>query len=149
MFGAIDTSATGMTAERLRMDTIADNLANSNTTRTEDGGPYMRKVVRLEPREKKERGIPGLISLPRQGLSARDSGRGVRATEITEAEGEPKRVHDPSHPDAGEDGYVEKPNVEPVKEMVDMITASRAFQANTTAVESAKQMFNRALQIAH
>ena len=145
MFNAINSSASGLTAERLRMDTISDNLANANTTRTEDGGPYMRKVVRFEPRRQK---VDGFRIFQRQFQPGPAAGRGVRATGVVEAAGEPRRVHDPGHPDAGDDGYVSMPNVDPIKEMVDMITATRSYQANTTAIQSAKTMFNSALDIA-
>ncbi len=145
MFGAINSSASGLTAERLRMDTIADNLANANTTRTEDGGPYMRKVVQLEPRREQLNNFP---SFARHFKPQTIAGRGVRAVGIVEAEGDPRRKFDPDHPDANEDGHLLMPNVDPIKEMVDMMTATRAYQANVTAIESAKTMFNSALDIA-
>lgn len=146
LFQAIDSSASGMTAERLRMDVIADNLANASATRTEGGGPYMRKVVTMEPREETRFGA--LVSLMESGESTVTAGQGVRVTGIEQAEGEPRRIYDPEHPDANAEGYVLMPNVEPTKEMVDMITASRAYEANVSAIEASKQMFNQALQIA-
>ncbi len=147
LFSAINTSASGLTAERLRMDVISDNLANVNTTRTEDGGPYMRKVVSLEPRNG-DSTFPSISSLVPGESANKEAGNGVRVRGIVEAEGEPKRTYSPQHPDANEEGYVLKPNVEPVKEMVDMITASRAYQANTTAISTSKKMFKQGLNIA-
>lgn len=146
LFQAINASASGMTAERLRMDVIADNLANASATRTEDGGPYMRKVVTMEPRSETRFGT--LVSMLSNRESTITAGHGVRVTGIQQADGEPRRIYDPEHPDANEDGYVLMPNVEPTKEMVDMITASRAYEANVSSIESSKQMFNQALQIA-
>jgi len=166
IFETIDTAASGMTAERLRMDVISNNLANANSTRTEDGGPYMRKVVHLEPRngngntfddefeQLTDRELPFDLDTPdvsiggTDGFSTEEPGMGVRVTGIREAEGEPRRVYNPDHPDANEQGYVLRPNVEPVKEMVDMMTASRAYQANVTTIQSAKAMFSQAMQIA-
>ncbi|MFB6356034.1 MAG: flagellar basal body rod protein FlgC [bacterium] len=145
LFNTIDTAASGMTAERMRMDVISDNLANANTTRTEDGGPYMRKVVRLEPRQDEKSGMLPDVSI--DGFSSQHPGNGVRVVGIEQAEGKPRRVFRPNHPDANEEGYLKMPNVEPTKEMVDMITASRAFTANTKAIKTAKGMFNQALQI--
>ncbi len=146
MFRAIDTAGSGLTAERTRMDVISDNLANANTTRTEDGGPYMRKVVQFEPRESDESMFSGLK--PSAPSGKKQLGEGVRVRQITEAEGEPRRAYEPEHPDANDEGYVLKPNVDPAKEMVDMITATRAYEANVSSIDSAKNMFNEALQIA-
>jgi len=145
MFRAIDTAGSGLTAERTRMDVISDNLANANTTRTEDGGPYMRKVVQFEPRRENE---SLLAKLKPSGPAHSGVGNGVRVRSITEAGGEPRHVHEPNHPDANEEGYVLKPNVDPAKEMVDMITATRAYEANVSSIDSAKRMFNEALRIA-
>ncbi|MGM0380683.1 MAG: flagellar basal body rod protein FlgC [bacterium] len=145
MFSAINTAGSGLTAERTRMDVISDNIANANTTRTEDGGPYMRKVVQFEPRGEEETLLSGLTpSEPGQS----NIGKGVRVRSITEADGEARRMYEPKHPDANEEGYVLKPNVDPAKEMVDMITATRAYEANVSSIDSAKKMFNEALRIA-
>ena len=145
LFQTIDTAATGLTAERLRMDVISDNLANVNTTRSEDGGPYRRKVVTFQPRDE---GASAFPSLALGDMSTMDVGQGVQVAGIEEAEGEFRHVHDPEHPDANEEGYVLKPNIDPAKEMVDMITATRAYEANVSSIESAKKMFNEALNIA-
>ena len=135
LFDAIDISASGLSAERLRMDVVAENLANANTTRTADGGPYRRKNVVLE-----QQGGGGFAS-----ALARASG--VQVSAIVEDPTPPRRVYDPGHPDADADGYVEMPNVNPVTEMVDLITASRAYEANVTAMQTAKQMFTKTLEV--
>src|SRR5690606_8783569 len=136
MLRSFSISASGMTAERLRMDTIANNLANANTTRTADGGPYRRQVPVFAVRE------TGLGARP-----GRFTGGGVRVVGIRHDPGPPRLVYDPSHPDAGPDGYVAMPNVDLVREMVDLITASRAYEANVTAFNTAKSMAMRALDI--
>ncbi len=126
LFGAIDISASALTAERLRLDVIAENLANAGTTRTAEGGPYRRKVVLFAPRE---------------GMG------GVRAVGIARDPSPFRLRYDPGHPDADAAGYVRLPNVDVVKEMVDLITATRAYEANVTAISAAKAMFQRALDI--
>ena len=138
LFDAIDTAATGLTAERLRMDVTAENLANAQTTRTAEGGPYRRKTVVLE-----EAGGTSFGST----LSSAMEGKGVRVAQIAEDVAPNKLVYDPSHPDADVRGYVSMPNVEPVAEMVDLITASRGYEANVTVMQTAKQMFAKTLEI--
>ncbi len=129
LFDAIRISASGMTAERLRLDVVAENLANANSTRTPEGGPYRRKEVVLEP----------------QGFA--DVLAGVRVAAIVADPSPPKRVYDPTHPDADPQGYVSLPNVDLVTEMVDLVTASRAYEANVQALSTAKQMYLRALDL--
>lgn len=140
MFGAIDASASGMTAERLRMDVISNNIANVNTTRTEEGGPYRRQVPIFQSRS-------GQNSFSQILSQQMDTGSGVRVTGIVKDNSPTRRVYDPSHPDANKDGYVEMPNVNIVAEMVDMITATRAYEANVTSVNAAKNMAMKALEI--
>lgn len=142
MFGAIDAAASGLTAERLRMDVISNNIANANTTRTVEGGPYKRRIVTFE-----ERGDQGLNSFSQILSKKLKTGSGVRATGIIEDDSPGKLVYDPNHPDANKEGYVELPNLNIVSEMVDMITATRAYEANTTAINSAKSMAMKALDI--
>jgi len=120
------TSASGMAAERLRLDTISSNLANINTTRTPEGGPYRRLMTVME---------------------AAVDGRGVRVARIAQDESPPLLVHNPGHPDADADGNVAMPNVNPVLEMVDMISATRAYEANVAAFNAAKAMAAKALEI--
>jgi flagellar basal-body rod protein FlgC len=144
MFDAFDVSASALTAERLRMDVTAENLANAQTTRTASGGAYKRKEVVLES-------IGGEDSFGNK-LSAAMAGDGgpaggVKASAIVEDSTPGKRVYDPSHPDADAKGYVTMPNVDTVTEMVDLIGSSRAYEANVTALQDSKQMFSRTLDI--
>ncbi len=145
MFTGIDASASGLTAERLRMDVISNNIANANTTRTEQGGAYHRRYVVFMPREKELQSFEQML---KQAVGyKKSSGEGVRAVAIRENTDPGPLVYDPTHPDANEEGYVEKPNVNIVSEMVDMITAQRAYEANVTAINSAKNMAMKALDI--
>ncbi|MBQ8699199.1 MAG: flagellar basal body rod protein FlgC [Schwartzia sp.] len=150
MFGGIDTSASGLTAERLRMDVISNNLANANTTRTPEGGAYHRRYVVFQPREYDEQKGFGFFmahALRAKNSRTRERGNGVRAVRIEEDRSQGPLVYDPGHPDANAEGYVERPNVNAVAEMVDLITASRAYEANVTAINAAKAMANQALDI--
>jgi flagellar basal-body rod protein FlgC len=144
LFNAFSISASGLTAERLRMDVISNNIANVNTTRTEEGGPYQRQRVIFEPRGEKMQFLFPAIFNKNKMLNQFE---GVRVTSITNDPTPPKLVYDPGHPDANKEGYVAMPNVSIVKEMVDMISATRAYEANVTAINSAKQMAARALDI--
>lgn len=156
MFSAIDISATGLTAERLRMDVIAHNIANVNTTRTPEGGPYRRRHVLFEPRgQQVSFTLPfsikttSLFSKKDDKLSSNNkTEKGVRVVKIEEAKVPPRLEYQPDHPDADKNGYVHMPNINIVMEMTDLITASRAYEANATAIRSFKTMLGRALQIA-
>ena len=143
LFRSLITSASGLTAQRLRMDVISNNLANINTTRTEDGEAYRRQVVLFAERQASldELSQGGSNTLPPR------VGRGVRVSAIAVDQSDFRRVYEPSHPDADQDGYVNYPNVNPVTEMVDMISASRAYEANVTVVNAAKSMAAKALEI--
>lgn len=143
IFDSIDISASGMTAQRVRMDTISENIANVNTTRTQAGGPYRRKMVVFEPRES-EQSFPNLLD---KAVDQQNSGNGVRVVRIAEDTSPFKEVYDPNHPDADARGYVRMPNVNIVTEMVNMISATRAYEANSTAIDSAKNMAMKALEI--
>ncbi|MDR2630692.1 MAG: flagellar basal body rod protein FlgC [Spirochaetaceae bacterium] len=148
LFSSINIAATGMSAERLRSDVIADNMANVSTTRTTEGGPYKRSRVVLRPRvEEPYWRSPFLPEMLDNG-----PGQGVRVVEIQkDTKTESRFVYDPTHPDAIQTGprtgYVEMPNVDIVTEMVDMIAASRAYEANASIIEGSKSMFQRALDI--
>ncbi len=145
----IDISASGLTAQRLRLDTIANNLANAETTRVAGGsGPYRRQVVLFESR-------PGstprssFASVLQRSMSA-SSGGGVRVKGIRSLDEQAapfKRVYEPGHPDADEQGYVTYPNVNVVEEMVNMISATRAYEANAKVIEATRAMAQRALSI--
>lgn len=144
MFGSIDTSASGMTAERLRMDVISNNIANVNTTRTAEGTAYRRKYVVFEPRsDAGQNSFDNVFSSELDG----NAGTGVRAVKIQEDDTPFKLKYDPGNPDANAQGYVQMPNVNIVAEMTDMITASRAYEANVTAINSAKSMAMKTLDI--
>ena len=148
MFLGIDASASGLTAERLRMDVISNNIANANTTRTREGGAYHRRYVVFEPRDLKKPGFASFLSKAMNTGGEPDiPGDGVRAVAIEADDSPGTLVYDPGHPDADAEGYVERPNVNIVAEMVDMITASRGYEANTTAINAAKAMAMRALEI--
>lgn len=142
MFGAIDAAASGLTAERLRMDVISNNIANVNTTRTSQGGAYRRQMVVFSPRENQ-----ATFSQVLSEKLGTDVGNGVRVVGITEDTSATRLIYDPAHPDANQDGYVEMPNVNVVSEMVDMITATRAYEANVTTINTAKSMALKALEI--
>ncbi len=144
IFLGIDTAASGLTAERLRMDVISNNIANANTTRTEQGGAYRRRYVVFQPREQKGKPFEKFLNGAEQRMAVGD---GVRAVRIEEDRNPGPLVYDPGHPDANEDGYVERPNVNVVSEMVDMITASRAYEANTTTMNASKSMIMKVLEI--
>ena len=144
LFNSFAISASGLTAERLRMDVISNNIANVNTTKTENGGPYQRQRVIFEPRgEKLQFLFPAVFDRTRR----MNQFAGVKVTSIIDDTTPPKLVYDPGHPDADKNGYVSMPNVNIVKEMVDMISATRAYEANVTALNSSKQMATKCLEI--
>jgi flagellar basal-body rod protein FlgC len=147
LFSSINIAATGMSADRVRQDVIADNMANVNTTRTTEGGPFRRSRVILRPRvEGPYWRSPFLPQSMDNGI-----GRGVRVAEIQKDDTPNPLRWDPTHPDAiksgPKEGYVELPNVNIVSEMVDMISASRSYEANAAIIEGSKSMFQRALNI--
>jgi flagellar basal-body rod protein FlgC len=139
MFNAMRTSTSGLSAERLRMDTISSNIANSKTTRTENGGPYRRKIAVFQENLDDEL---GKISDPLEF-----NGKGIKAVGIVEDKSPFPMVYDPAHPDARDDGYVEMPNVDYINEFVDLIASQRAFEANVTAINIEKSMYMKALEI--
>jgi len=127
MFRAMDISGSGLTAQRLRLDVIAENIANAETTRTPEGGPYQRLRVLMSAADEAEGGVQvaGIVPQP----------------------GPPKMVYDPSHPDADAEGYVQMPNVELATEMVDLVAASRAYEANSRALRVAREMSRDAVDM--
>ena len=148
IFSSINIASTGLTANRVRLDVIADNMSNISTTRTPEGGPFRRSRVIMQPRaESPYWRSPFLPQSMDNGI-----GKGVRVCEIQkDYTTEPKYRWDPTHPDAIQsgprEGYVELPNVDIVTEMVDMISASRSYEANAAIIEGSKSMFQRALSI--
>ncbi len=143
VFSTLAISASALTAERLRMDVISNNIANANTTRTIEGGPYTRQRVVFAPRfDVNPSFAPMLSTMTKDGVPL-----GVRATGITRDPSPPRMVYDPGHPDANAEGYVAYPNVNIVNEMVDMISATRAYDVNVSALNASKSMALRALEI--
>ncbi len=139
-FGAMDVSASGMTAQSLRMDIISQNIANVNSTRDADGNVYKRKTVVFA--EKDITSFSDALS-----IATGTVGNGVKVTKIVEDKSEGRMVYDPSHPDANEEGYVTYPNVNTVTEMTNMIDASRSYEANVTAFNATKNMALKGLEI--
>jgi flagellar basal-body rod protein FlgC len=133
LFDAIDAAGSGLSVERLRMDVTAENLANAQTT------GYRRKDVVVQ-----QAGVPGTFAA---ALDKARGANGVQVAGIVEDTSPGRRIYDPGHPDADGEGYVTLPNVSSVTEMVDLITASRAYEADVTAMQTAKQMFVRTLDI--
>ena len=157
-FSALNVSANGMSAQRKRMNAIASNIANAETTRTEDGGPYKRKMVLMHEQangtfsqmlngDDFSLGVTNKFHLsgPQGEGGDRSLVNGVNAEE-TEDKSPFKMIYDPSHPDADDSGYVEMPNVNVVNEMVDMISATRSYEANVTAINAAKTMAKDSLE---
>jgi len=160
LFAAIDISATGLTSQRAKMNATASNIANAETTRTEEGGPYRRKQVILKSGTKAE--FISLLSeeilrLRRTKDAHFDNEKtveelenifqGVKIDQIYEDASSPRLVYEPSHPDADENGFVAYPNINMITEMVNMITATRAYEANVTAMNASKSMMMTALDI--
>ncbi|WP_411679136.1 flagellar basal body rod protein FlgC [Clostridium thailandense] len=138
-FNNLRISASGLSAERLRMDTIASNIANVNTTKGANGQPYKRKIAVFQENLSSE--------LNKETGKYEDVPMGVKAIGIKEDNSPMRRVYDPSNPDADNQGYVTMPNVNILNEMADMIVATRAYEANVTAINSEKSMFLKALEI--
>lgn len=141
VMNGMNISASGMTAQRLRMDIISQNIANINTTRDENGKPYRRKAVVFA---EKNTSPFGEVLMKTAGLA----GNGVKVTQIVEdTESAMRRVYDPTHPDADEEGYVTYPNVNVIQEMTDLIDATRSYEANVTAFNATKNMALKGLEI--
>ena len=139
LFRSLDISASGLSAQRARMDVIAENLANAETTATPAGGPYRRKAVVLEALD--NRPFPAFLRPP--GVPEGS----VQVTQVVETQDPLRRVHEPGHPQAGPDGFVDFPNVSPLVEMVDMMATTRAYEANATAFQAAKAMGTKLLEL--
>ena len=137
-FSSMRISASGLSAERLRMDTISSNIANATTTRGDDGKPYVRKIAVFQE---------NLNKVLSSNNSSQNEMLGVKAVGIEEDKSPLRKVYDPSHPDADTEGYVTMPNVNILNEMADMIAATRAYEANVNAMTAEKGMFTKALEI--
>lgn len=141
LFDALEISASGLTAQRLRMDVTAANLANAQTTRTPAGGPYRRQTVVLQEASA-EGSFAGQLS---GALGAAPAG--VEVAAITPDNTPLRRVYEPGNPDADGDGYVTMPNVNPVTEMTDLIDSSRSYQADVTAMQTTKNVFMKTIEL--
>jgi flagellar basal-body rod protein FlgC len=139
-----DISSSALTAQRLRMDVISSNMANADSTRASlvNGKwvPYQRKLVMIEPKQPS-------FEQALQNAQSNTAGEGVQVTRIIEDTSPFKQVYNPSHPDSDENGFVMMPNVDVLKEMVDMISATRSYEANVTALNASKAMISKALEI--
>lgn len=142
-FSSLEIGASALTAQRLRMDTISQNIANANTTRTDKGTPYRRRLVVFEER------TPSTPFSEYLSKSSKEifTGKGVRVAKIVEDSTPFKKIYDPGNPEADAEGYVEMPNVDIITEMVNMISATRAYEANVTSINTTKSMALKALEI--
>lgn len=145
IFHSMNTTASALTAQRLRMDVISSNMANVDSTRGVNGEPYRRKMVVLQPKE----GTFSSFLNKAMGTNLNGSaGSGVKVSKIIDDKETPlKMVFDPEHPDADGNGYVAYPNVDPLREMVDLISATRSYEANVTVFNASKGMMMKALEI--
>jgi flagellar basal-body rod protein FlgC len=141
---ALRIGSSGLTAQRLRLDLISNNIANAQTTRTEKGGPYQRQDVIFMP-DGENKSVPQSVAARRGGLETIQGG--VRVAQITTDTASGPRVYDPTNPDADADGYVNYPNVDVVVEMTNMLSATRSYEANLASVEAVKRMALKALEI--
>lgn len=143
IFHSMDTTASALTAQRLRMDVISSNMANADSTRSVTGeDPYRRKSVVLQA---KENGFSTFLQTAMDTNTK--TGNGVKVTRVVEDETPFDLVHNPTHPDANDEGYVEMPNVDPLREMVDLMSATRSYEANVTVFNANKNMLLKALEI--
>lgn len=146
LFQSFDICASGMTAQRFRMDVISENIANVSTTRTEDGTPYRRKIVTFEEKELNG-GVASFKNILKESTAAYN-GNGVKVSQVSEDyDTDFIMEYDPSHPDADENGYVSYPNVNTVTEMTNLIDASRSYEANTTAFAAVKSMAQSGISV--
>ena len=146
---SMNIAASGLTAQQLRLDVVAENITNSNTTRTEGGGAYRRKMVVFEAETGRDT-FRDVMARTANGIASNEgyaNAGGVKVTQIVEDPSPLKTVYDPTHPDADENGYVDLPNVDMVKEMTDAMAATQAYSANVTAFNALKTVVNQALQI--
>ncbi|MDP3488160.1 MAG: flagellar basal body rod protein FlgC [Bacillota bacterium] len=144
VFASMAVSASALSAEKMRIDTISQNMANMNTTRTPEGGPYQRRRVVFSEMLQESK-LNRFVRLPTRGGNA--NGAGVQVSAVIRDGAPARMVHDPSHPDADEEGYVAMPNIDIVNEMVDLITASRAYETNVQVLNVTKSLAMKALEI--
>lgn len=148
IFHSMNITASALTAQRLRMDVVSSNMANMDTTRAKlvDGEwePYRRKSVVMEPKENR---FSNFLATAVNNEGRHSVGNGVKVTRIVEDETPFQLVYDPTHPDANEEGYVQLPNVDPLREMVDLMSATRSYEANVTVLNASKNLLMKALEI--
>lgn len=147
IFNSLNASASALTAQRFRMDVTSSNMANAQTTRAvmnEDGvfEPYRRKMVEFQPQDKSFKSF-----LQKASQTQSSAASGVKVSRVVEDQEPFKLVYNPEHPDANEDGYVQMPNVDPLKEMTDLMSATRSYEANVTSLNASKSMLMKALEI--
>ena len=145
LLDAIAISASGVSAQRQRIETTVSNLANARTTRSETGGPYRRRDVVFEATPVSPGSFSEELSLSLSALA--DAPMGVRVASVVPDPGPPQTVYDPGHPDASPEGYVSFPNVNPVEEIVNLVSAARSYEANLTAISVSQQLVERALEL--
>ena len=146
IFSSFKATASALTAQRLRMDVISNNIANAETTRTADGGPYKRQQVVFIAKEKPQ-SFAAHLAVAARKREIEAPGAGVEVSQIVTDDSPGNKVYDPSHPDADEDGFVTYPNVNVVTEMTDMLSASRSYEANVTVFNALKSMALKAIEI--
>lgn len=145
---SLNISGSALTAQKFRMDVISENIANMDTTRTAEGGPYKRKMVVFSSIDQSNNFNEIFNNIKKlNGIEEFSVNKGVQVQQIVEDDEPFKLVYNPTHPDANEEGYVEMPNINSLKETVDMMEAVRAYQANITALNAIKQMASKALEI--
>ena len=145
LFGLFQVSGSALAAERFRAEIVTANLANAESTRTPEGGPYHRKVAVFESRSPSPFQL--LLANGSASMAAADAPGGVRVTQVMDDGSPTVRKYEPGHPDADATGYVEYPNISPVQEIVDLMGAQRAYELNASAIQAAKQMIQQSIQI--
>jgi len=141
LFGMLDVSGSALTAERQRAEVVTANMANAETTRTPEGGPYRRKLVVFKSQE--QRPFPQMLNASLRSMNA----PGVKVEQVVADSSPPQMRFDPGNPDANAQGFVAYPNVDPVNEMVDLLGAVRAYQMNSSAVQATKQMIQQSIDL--
>jgi len=142
LFSSMHIGAAGMSAQRSRMDIVAENIANAESTRTREGGAYRRRQVVFQATPMEQR-----FSDIFKGSLERGGRQSIKVVDVAQDPRPFRKVHDPAHPDANAEGIVELPNVNMVEEMVDMNSAARSFEANVTSMEASKRMFMKSLDL--
>lgn len=142
LFSSISVSASGMSAQRTRAELLVENIANADTTRTAEGGPYRRRDVVFEAQDESPSSFSSIV-----GSQVETGATGVGVAEITVDNSEPEKRYLPGHPDADKDGYVAMPSINPAEDMVDLLGASRSYEANVSAISVTKDMIQRSIDL--